>query len=100
MPCNLAKVVHMQRALHMHNYPLLLVIDTRLGEKMNKRIKGYARVSTREQAINSQAFEQQKARLREAGATEIIEDVQTGKKDTRPGLLKIMSLVQKRKLMK
>ncbi|MBD1905563.1 recombinase family protein [Trichocoleus sp. FACHB-832] len=82
----------------MHNYPLLLVIDTRLGEKMNKRIKGYARVSTREQAINSQAFEQQKARLREAGATEIIEDVQTGKKDTRPGLLKIMSLVQKKEV--
>jgi site-specific DNA recombinase len=43
-------------------------------------ILGYARVSTREQALNSHALEQQQARLKEAGATKIYTDVQSGRR--------------------
>ncbi|MBD2455224.1 recombinase family protein [Nostoc sp. FACHB-87] len=55
---------------------------------------GYARVSSREQAVNSHALEQQIQRLKDNGANLIIYDVQTGKKDNRPGLLKVMQLVK------
>jgi site-specific DNA recombinase len=55
---------------------------------------GYGRVSSREQAVNSHALEQQIQRLKDAGANVIVCDVQSGKKDNRPGLLKIMKLVQ------
>jgi site-specific DNA recombinase len=44
---------------------------------MEKRIPGYARVSSREQAENSHALEQQIARLKAAGATEIYFDVES-----------------------
>ncbi|MFO0194853.1 MAG: recombinase family protein, partial [Pseudanabaena sp.] len=45
---------------------------------------GYARVSTREQSENSHALEQQIARLKAAGATEIYSDVESGSKNSRP----------------
>jgi site-specific DNA recombinase len=49
-----------------------------LGVGGNMVILGRARVSTREQAINSYALEQQKSRLIAAGVTEILEDVGSG----------------------
>lgn len=59
-------------------------------------IIGYARVSSREQALNSHALEQQIERLKGAGATLIVYEVQKGKKDNRPGLLYTMKLVQEK----
>ncbi len=59
-----------------------------------KRIAGYARVSSKEQALDSKALEQQIARLKAAGATEIFIDVQSGKKDNRAALEKLMVLVR------
>ncbi|HLO87948.1 MAG TPA: fdxN element excision recombinase XisF [Nostocaceae cyanobacterium] len=58
-----------------------------------KRIVGYARVSTREQAVDSQALEQQKARLIAAGAQELFVDVESGRKNDRRALKQLMNLV-------
>ncbi|MGE5659583.1 MAG: fdxN element excision recombinase XisF [Actinomycetota bacterium] len=57
-------------------------------------IVGYARVSTREQALNSQALEQQQARLKQAGAMEILTDVESGRKDDRSQLQKLIKLIK------
>lgn len=57
------------------------------------RVVGYARVSSPEQADDSQALEQQIARLKEAGATEILSDVESGSKDNRVEFQRLMSLV-------
>jgi DNA invertase Pin-like site-specific DNA recombinase len=73
-------------------YPLL-----DLEEKMT-RIVGYARVSSREQAVDSRALEQQIARLKAAGATEIFQDIQSGSRDDRPALNKLMNLVREREV--
>jgi DNA invertase Pin-like site-specific DNA recombinase len=62
------------------------------------RIVGYARVSSREQAVESHALEQQIARLEAAGATEIFKDIQSGSRDDRPALNKLMNLVRERKV--
>jgi DNA invertase Pin-like site-specific DNA recombinase len=59
-----------------------------------KRIIGYARVSSREQAEDHQALEQQIARLKAAGATEIFIEVKSGRRDDRAKLNDLMSLVQ------
>ena len=64
--------------------------DTR---QQSKRIVGYARVSSREQAEDSQALEQQIARLKEAGATEILSDIDSGSKDNRAKFQRLMGLV-------
>ncbi|MBW4596826.1 MAG: recombinase family protein, partial [Brasilonema angustatum HA4187-MV1] len=63
-----------------------------------KRTVGYARVSSREQAVDSQALEQQIARLKAAGATEIFQDIQSGSNDDRPALKKLMNLVRSRQI--
>ncbi len=63
-----------------------------------KKIVGYARVSTREQAVDSMALEQQEARLRAAGATEIFTDIQSGRKDERSALKKLLTLVEEGKI--
>ncbi|HEY9663154.1 MAG TPA: recombinase family protein, partial [Allocoleopsis sp.] len=55
---------------------------------------GYARVSSLEQANNTNALEQQIKRLEDAGATLIIADIQSGKRDDRPGLRETMRLVE------
>ena len=56
---------------------------------------GYARVSSREQSQNSNALEQQVERLKAAGATEILIDVESGWKNKhRPNLDKLMALVK------
>lgn len=75
------------------SYVLTGTIQPNLERKV-----GYARVSSREQAINSHALEQQIQRLKDAGADFIIDDVQTGKKDNRPGLIKLMQLVKEGKI--
>ncbi|MBW4547675.1 MAG: recombinase family protein [Symplocastrum torsivum CPER-KK1] len=54
----------------------------------------YARVSSREQALNSHALEQQIARLENAGADLVIYDVQSGKKDDRSGLNRILAMIE------
>jgi hypothetical protein len=61
----------------------------------NKISVAYARVSTREQALNSQALEQQITRLKNAGADLVIYDIQSGKKDDRSGLMKILAMIVK-----
>lgn len=63
-----------------------------------KRVVGYARVSSREQADDSQALEQQIARLKAAGATDIFQDIQSGSRDDRPALKKLMNLVHKKEV--
>lgn len=64
---------------------------------MNKII-GYARVSTPEQSENSHALEQQIERLKQAGATEILTDVESGSKDTRRQFSDLMKLVESRQV--
>ncbi len=61
---------------------------------------GYARVSTLDQAVNSNALEQQIKRLETEGATLIIADAQTGKKDDRPGLQETMKRVRELRAIK
>jgi site-specific DNA recombinase len=56
------------------------------------RIIGYCRVSTREQSENSHALEQQMERIRKAGATEILVDVESGTKDDRKAFNQLMQL--------
>ena len=62
------------------------------------KVVGYARVSSREQAVDSHALEQQIARLEAAGATEIFKDIQSGSRDDRPALNELMDLVHQRKV--
>jgi DNA invertase Pin-like site-specific DNA recombinase len=62
------------------------------------RIAAYVRTSSREQAVNSHAAEQQRARALAAGATEIFEDVQSGSNDNRPQLNKLMDLVRNKQV--
>lgn len=58
------------------------------------RIIGYARVSSVEQAVNSHALDQQVARLRAAGAGEVLVDVQSAyRKKERPLLEKLLAMV-------
>jgi len=59
-----------------------------------KRIVGYARVSSREQADNSHALEQQIKRLQAADAINVITDVESGSKANRPGLKKLLDIVK------
>ncbi len=51
---------------------------------------GYARVSSREQAENSHALEQQVQRLKAAGAEKVLCDVESGSKDERVSFLLLM----------
>ncbi|MEG4962658.1 MULTISPECIES: recombinase family protein [unclassified Microcoleus] len=57
-------------------------------------ILGYARVSTREQALNSNALEQQEARLKEVGAMEILTDVQSGRRSDCAELKKLTESIK------
>lgn len=58
------------------------------------KIVGYARVSSREQAENSHALEQQIKRLQKAGAQDVITDVESGSKANRRGLQKLLRMVK------
>lgn len=58
------------------------------------RIVGYARVSSREQAENTHALEQQIERLKVADATEVLWDVESGSRDSRANFDKLIDLVE------
>lgn len=60
-----------------------------------RRVAGYVRVSSREQAEEQQALKQQTARVKDAGATEIFTDVLSGRREDRPELQRLMALVEK-----
>lgn len=57
-------------------------------------VLGYSRVSSREQAEDTNALEQQIERLRAAGADKVLYDVQKGTKDNRPQYQELMRLVR------
>ncbi len=57
-------------------------------------IVAYARVSTREQAENFNALEQQLARLKATEAQEILHDVDSGRDDDRPQFQRLMKAVR------
>lgn len=59
---------------------------------------GYCRVSSKEQAEDAQALEQQIARVRRAGAEILYVDVQTGREDTRPQFQKLLSEIESGKV--
>ena len=59
---------------------------------------GYLRVSSREQEENTNALEQQRARLIDAGAKQIFKDVQAGKNDNRPDFQKLLAFVKRGKI--
>lgn len=60
----------------------------------DQEIIGYARVSSLEQATNSKALKQQIKRLEDAGATLIVKEVKSGKRDDRAGLREVMLRVE------
>lgn len=62
------------------------------------QIIGIGRLSSREQAENSHAKEQQEARLRAAGADEIYFDIASGTKEKRPALSAALELVRDRRV--
>lgn len=57
-------------------------------------IVGYARVSSREQAENCHALDQQIDRLKSAGAEHILSDVESGANSERPQFNKLIQLVE------
>lgn len=74
----------------------ILQINKEPPSSPGKKISvAYARVSSREQAFNSHALEQQIARLGLGKYDWLIYDVQSGKKDDRSGLNKILAMIEK-----
>lgn len=65
-----------------------------IEEEMGPVDIGYARVSSREQAEDTNALNQQIARLKDAGATLILHDVEKGKKDSRVQFQEMKRLVK------
>ncbi len=64
---------------------------------------GYCRVSSREQSDNTAALEQQKARVKEAGAEEILVDIESGRsgrEDERSQFKRLMYLVEQQRVEK
>ena len=57
---------------------------------------GYARVSTSKQEDGGLSLEDQKRRLIEAGATDVLVDVMSGAKDERPQFRQLMQMVRDR----
>ncbi len=58
------------------------------------KIYGYARVSTQEQAEEFDALNQQIARLKTAGATEVLIDIESGRNDRRRQYNELLKLAQ------
>jgi site-specific DNA recombinase len=58
------------------------------------RVYGYARVSTQEQAEEFDALNQQIARLKTAGATEVLIDIESGRNDGRKQYNELLKLAQ------
>ncbi|MBD2473066.1 fdxN element excision recombinase XisF [Nostoc sp. FACHB-145] len=69
-----------------------------IQEEMERLDIGYARVSSREQAEDTNALNQQIERLKDAGAQYILSDVEKGKNDERPQYQKLMRLVEARRV--
>lgn len=69
-------------------------------EEMKRITVGYIRVSSQEQANNTNALEQQRARVIDAGAEEIFEDVQKGRGKARPSFEKLLELVKRGRIQK
>ena len=67
-------------------------------ENMERLDIGYARVSSREQAEDTNALEQQIARLKDAGAKHIFTDIEKGKKDDRTQYQELIRLVESGKI--
>ncbi|HEY9627245.1 MAG TPA: fdxN element excision recombinase XisF [Coleofasciculaceae cyanobacterium] len=67
---------------------------------MIEEIIGYIRVSSREQANDTNALEQQRARVIEAGAKQIFEDVQKGRGKKRHSFDQMIKLVKRGKIRK
>ncbi len=63
-------------------------------EQIPMRVYGYARVSTQEQAEEFDALNQQIARLKAAGATEVLIDIESGRSDGRKQFNQLLKLVQ------
>ena len=59
---------------------------------------GYARVSTTKQEEGGLSLEDQKRRLTDAGATEVLVDVMSGAKDHRPKFRQLMAMVEARQV--
>lgn len=94
-PLESAEFVHIPSEEDMHkNRAEYSCMVKKARELSMKRIVGYARVSTREQAVDCQALEQQKARLNAAGAQKLFTDVESGRKDDRKDLKKLMNAVK------
>ena len=72
--------------------------DSNNGGHMERLIVGYGRVSSREQAEDTHALEQQITRLKDAGAELIFKDIETGKKDDRKAYQRMMQLVREGKV--
>lgn len=73
------------------NQAVIEVDGTMTGSKL---VIGYARVSSREQADDSNALTQQIDRLECAGAEQVFFDVESGTKDNRPELMKVLALAK------
>jgi DNA invertase Pin-like site-specific DNA recombinase len=56
-------------------------------------IYGYARVSTKGQAVNGNSLEEQEHKLREHGAAEVYVDTFTGTKADRPKFSELISII-------
>jgi DNA invertase Pin-like site-specific DNA recombinase len=67
-------------------------------EEMTEQDVAYVRVSSREQAENTNALVQQRHRVLDAGAKQIFQDVQQGKRDDRPAFQQLLALVKRGKI--
>jgi site-specific DNA recombinase len=59
------------------------------------KVYGYARVSTSEQAIEYDALNQQVKRLRDAGAEEVLIDIESGRSDARRQFNELVRLIKR-----
>ncbi|BAY23746.1 resolvase [Calothrix sp. NIES-2100] len=62
------------------------------------RVYGYARVSTQEQAEEFDALNQQIARLKAAGASEVLVDIESGRSDNRKQYNELLKLAQQHRV--
>ena len=76
---------------------LSLTIDI-TEEEMTEQDVAYVRVSSREQAENTNALEQQRQRVLDAGAKQVFQDIQKGKRDDRPAFQQLLALVKRGKI--
>ncbi|MEM9923383.1 MAG: fdxN element excision recombinase XisF [Cyanobacteria bacterium P01_D01_bin.50] len=66
--------------------------------RIKMKVYGYARVSTQEQAEEFDALNQQIARLKAAGATEVLIDIESGRSDARKQFNQLLKLVQQNQI--